>query len=347
MKIVSQDREPARRVPYSAVVEAKKETPVFTVSLDFELYWGLRDKRSIAEYRENLLGVRQVIPKMLEVFSQAGIHATWATVGFLFFTDTDDLRQRLPATLPNYTAPGLSPYRYLDEAETLDPLYHFAPELIDRIRQVPGQEVGTHTFSHYYCLEAGQTKEAFRDDLAAAARAAASRGLTLRSLVFPRNQWNPDYLSLLNDLGICCSRGNESSWAYQASDGEGQHLVQRAMRLLDSYLNLTGHHTFPLKACIANALFNFPASRFLRPYSPRIASLEGLRLRRIKRAMDDAAQHQRIYHLWWHPHNFGRNIDQNIAFLRRIAEHFVALHQRYGMQSLNMGELAELGDGSD
>jgi len=284
---------------------------------------------------------------MLDIFSQAGIHATWATVGFLFCRDTNDLRQQLPATLPNYTVASLSPYRYLDEAEILDPLYHFAPKLIDSISQVPGQEVGTHTFSHFYCLEAGQSKEAFRDDLTAAARVAARQGLTLHSLVFPRNQWNPDYLSLLNTLGIRCFRGNEPSWVYQASDSEGQHPVLRAVRILDSYLNLTGHHTYPLKACTANAPFNFPASRFLRPYSPRIAWLDGLRLRRIKRAMDDAATHQRIYHLWWHPHNFGRNIDQNIAFLRRIAEHFVSLRQRYGMQSLNMGELAQLGTVND
>jgi hypothetical protein len=316
---------------------------VFTVSLDFELFWGMRDKLSLEEYGENLLGVQQAIPKMLDLFSKAGIHATWATVGFLFCRNTDDLRQQLPATLPNYSDPNLSPYRYLDAAGKLDPLYHFAPELIDRISQVPGQEVGTHTFCHYYCLEAGQSKDAFRDDLACAARVAARQGVTLRSLVFPRNQWNPEYLSLLNTVGIRCFRGNESSWVYKASDAQGQRPLRRAVRLLDSYFNLTGHHTYPLKACIANTPFNFPSSRFLRPYSRRLASLDGLRLRRIKRAMDDAAQHQRIYHLWWHPHNFGSNIDHNIAFMSRIAEHYVTLRQRHGMQSLNMGELANLG----
>ena len=33
---------------------------VFTVSLDFELYWGLRDKRTISEYEANLKGVKKL-----------------------------------------------------------------------------------------------------------------------------------------------------------------------------------------------------------------------------------------------------------------------------------------------
>ena len=55
------------------------------VSLDFELHWGVRDVKTVAQYRENLLGVRRAIPALLATFADYGIHATWATVGFLFF----------------------------------------------------------------------------------------------------------------------------------------------------------------------------------------------------------------------------------------------------------------------
>ena len=58
---------------------------VFVVSLDFELYWGVRDKLNIEQYGDNLLGVRKAIPEILRVFENSNIHATWATVGFLFF----------------------------------------------------------------------------------------------------------------------------------------------------------------------------------------------------------------------------------------------------------------------
>lgn len=45
----------------------------------------------------------------------------------------------------------------------------------------------------------------------------------------------------------------------------------------------------------------------LRPYSPRLSFLEGLRLRRIRHEMVHAAKKGELYHLWWHPYNFGAN----------------------------------------
>src|SRR5262245_13071649 len=64
-----------------------QNTPAFgalVISLDFELHWGVRDKRPVdGSYRENLLGAREAIPRMLDLFEEFGIAATWATVGFL------------------------------------------------------------------------------------------------------------------------------------------------------------------------------------------------------------------------------------------------------------------------
>ena len=70
---------------------------------------------------------------------------------------------------------------------------------------------------------------------------------------------------------------------------------------------------------------NVAASCFLRPYAPALERLEPLRLRRIASALDQAAKTNRIFHLWWHPHNFGAHLDENIAFLRKILERFSEL----------------------
>ena len=88
---------------------------IFTVSLDFELYWGIRDKRSIEQYKHNLQGVRKAVPEMLRLFSDNDIHATWATVGFIFFNDADDLNRNIPKLLPTYHREELSPYKYIKE----------------------------------------------------------------------------------------------------------------------------------------------------------------------------------------------------------------------------------------
>lgn len=315
---------------------------IFTISLDFELYWGVRDKRGIDQYKDNLLGVRKAIPEILQVFGDNNIHATWATIGFIFFENSDDLSNDINKLLPTYSRKELSPYNYMAESSGLDPIYHFAPELIELIVKQKGQEIGTHTFSHYYCLEEGQSLEQFEEDILTAVNVAQRKNISIKSLVFPRNQWNTKYLPSLVDLGIQCYRGNESSWIYRASDDEGQNKFQRAFRLTDAYLNLSGPNTYDLSACTQEKPFNFPSSRFLRPYSKKIAFLDGFRLRRIKHAMSHAAFNNKIFHLWWHPHNFGVNTKENIAFLTKIIAHYHTLHDNYEMASLNMGELCQL-----
>ena len=54
------------------------------VSLDFELFWGMLDVCPLEKYQENVLGVRRAIPRLLRLFREHDIHATWAAVGFLF-----------------------------------------------------------------------------------------------------------------------------------------------------------------------------------------------------------------------------------------------------------------------
>ena len=136
----------------------------FVISLDFELMWGVRDKRTIANYGANILGVREAIPAMLDLFAERGIACTWATVGFLFFRGKDELMAALPGQLPAYTDGRLSPYDDVARsgADEADDPYHFGLSLLERIRGYPRQEVGTHTFSHFYCLEEGAALADFR-----------------------------------------------------------------------------------------------------------------------------------------------------------------------------------------
>src|SRR3546814_18947846 len=86
---------------------------------------------------------------------------------------------------------------------------------------------------------------------------------------------------------------------------------------------------------------NVRSSRFLRPYKPGLKSLEEMRLSRICRAMRQAAISGSVFHLWWHPHNFGADIAENMAFLRRILESYRQLADEYGMTSATIAETAD------
>jgi peptidoglycan/xylan/chitin deacetylase (PgdA/CDA1 family) len=315
---------------------------IFTVSLDFELYWGVRDKRTLDGYGRQLLGVRQVVPYILDAFAHAGVQCTWATVGFLFFDRKEELLAYLPRERPQYREKRLCPYTELDQigpGEEEDP-YRYGLSLIRRIMTYEGQEIATHTFSHYYCLEEGQTESAFRADLDAAVRAAKRLGIIVRSLVFPRNQVNESYLGHCRDAGIIAYRGNEPRWMYQPEQSDRESQMKRACRLIDTYVSLAGPlGTVP--TVDPHGLVDIPSSRLLRPASARLRVLEPLRLRRIKSAMTDAARSGRVFHLWWHPHNFGGDLASNRPVLDSILEHYRHLRDEYGMRSLNMGAIAE------
>src|SRR5690606_7311386 len=80
------------------------------------------------------------------------------------------------------------------------------------------------------------------------------------------------------------------------------------------------------------------ASRFLRPYS-RNSVLESLKMKRILSEMTYAAKNGKIYHLWWHPHNFGQHTRENMVQLEEILVHFADCRKEYGFESKAMGDL--------
>lgn len=314
------------------------------ISLDFELIWGVRDRLPPdgGWYRPNLTGARAAIPRILDLFEAFGIAATWATVGCLFAHSRTELNQFRPATLPRYRDPRLLGYDDpLGDSEADDPL-HYAPSLIEAIRRRPRQEIGSHTFGHYYCLEPGHDRASFRADLASAVAIARERGIHLQALVFPRNQFNPAYARDIVDAGFRVCRINAAGWLYrEGADDRYFRPDVRAARLLDAYLGLAGSQVIAWDAIpFINGLCCLPESRFLRPFKPRLRALEPLRLERITGEIQKAARDRGVFHLWWHPHNFGRYTEENLALLRHILQAFQRCQETWGMRSLTMTDAA-------
>ena len=313
----------------------------FTISLDFELFWGVRANRELEEYQESLLGVYQAIPKILSLFKKYNIHATWATVGFLFHKDIDEIKKNSPKILPEYINQQVDPYRYLD---ALHAPYskefskmHCASELISMIDSETHQELATHTYSHFFTYESLKNPEAFSIDMKQAIEVALEKGYTLKSLVFPRNQVDVASLKKLESLEISTYRGNPNHWAYCDGDKPSKSLFLRLYRLFDTYVNISGHHTtIPI---LTKGVTELKASMMLRPYFSKLAYLEPLKINRIKKAMRYAAIHGQNFHLWWHPHNFGKNQEKNLKNLEEILLSFQKLQQDHNMLSLTMDEV--------
>jgi Polysaccharide deacetylase len=311
----------------------------FIISLDFELMWGVRDHATRERYGPNVLGGRQAIPTMLDLFQRRNVRATWATVGALLCESKDELVARAeraglsPAAIPRFEEIGPD--------ERSDP-YHYGASLARLILCCPGQEIGTHTFSHRCALEPGVTAEGFTADVATAVAQLGEWGLECKSIVFPRNQYGETALEVCRLHGLSHYRGNETKWFYAPAPGKEQTTARRLCRLVDNYIDLSGANVSRPESPGPDRLTNVASSRFLRPYIRQLAPLDGLRLRRITKAMEKAATTGGTFHLWWHPENFGKNLSENMAILTKVLDQYQRLKDAYGMQSRAMHEMGSL-----
>jgi len=310
------------------------------VSLDFELFWGMLDCSTLEAYEANVLGGRKAIPQLLELFRKYDIHATWATVGFMFAKDYEELRSYFPESnaLPTYAASGLTPYPVFDSIgkNELEAPCFYGESLIRLVADTPGQEIGSHTFSHYYCREYGQTLEQFAADMAAAKRIAEDHGYDVTSVILPRNQCEPEYTEVLRQLGFTAYRDEENDWIHEKITIRP---LKRLLRLADVYFPLTGLGGYTPQN--EDGIWNLVGSRMYKPILKPLRFLERVKLHRIKAQMRHAAKRGLTFHLWWHPHNIGVMTEAHMVQLEEIFGYYAVLRKKYGMESLNMREVVQ------
>src|ERR1700760_2591278 len=89
---------------------------IFTISLDFELIWGTLDKPKHVRFRRLCAIERdEVIDRLLALFNEYRVSATWCTVGHLF----------------------LDPKRGGPRANGADAPIFYGRDLVEKIRNCP------------------------------------------------------------------------------------------------------------------------------------------------------------------------------------------------------------------
>jgi peptidoglycan/xylan/chitin deacetylase (PgdA/CDA1 family) len=313
----------------------------FIISLDFELHWGAPEKWDLKEKSAYFLNTREVIIRMLDLFEKYDIRVTWATVGFLFASTIEEATHFQPSIRPTYLS---EKYNYYDlfkkglvgKDEQQDP-FHYGNSIIKKIISTKGQELASHTFCHYYCNEIGQTAVQFDHDLKAAQLISDKLfQKKLKSLVFPRNQFNNEYLEVLAENKFNVIRVNPDVWFWNKN-----YKFNFIVRAFDTLFPVSKSVTFKNSSIkTLNNIVLLPASRFFRPYTTKERLVQNWKLNRIKKEMLYAARKGESYHLWWHPHNFGDSTSENLNQLVSILEHYKFLNSKYNFQSLNMGDFS-------
>ena len=313
----------------------------FVISLDFEMLWGLAgwNNYQINAYKPHIEGSRQALMRIIDTLSRYNIKSTIAFIGGMCFESTNEFIETSPILKPHYHKAQFSSYesilKYVEQTNEYQLL--FCKDLILSLASNNLVELASHTFSHYYCLETGQDIDQFTADIQCALQHAKANGIDIGTVIFPRNQVSRSYLQACADLGITHYRGNLDTFLYRSETTPSRFSIRRILRAADTYLNISGSNDFRIQGGCKPR--NIPGSRFLRPYSSQLSFLEPLKIRRITKSIEHAAKHKKIYHLWWHPHNFGCNTDENISNLEQICDCFCRMQAKYGMTSKFIKEL--------
>lgn len=277
---------------------------------------------------------------MLQLFTQYETHVTWATVGLLGHENRAELLSANHTIQIPYKNKNFSPFPFTDKkiSSVQDDLLLGAAS-IRKILATKHQEFASHTYSHYYTLEEGQTDSHFSEDLEKMHLISQKFETEIKSIVFPRNQINTSFLELCKEKGVRAYRGNQENKFWRNSSFEKESSLKKAGRVLDAYVNIFKTKSYKISELpVQNGLINIPANRFLRAYTGS-AFLEKRKIIRIKNELYKAAKNGTVYHLWWHPHNFVKNLDASLIELEEILAYVSILKNKFGMTSLNMGEI--------
>lgn len=290
----------------------------------------------------HLKNVHEVIQRTLGLFERYDIHATWAIVGLLAHDSIYELMSKNATTELNYTNKSYSPFPL-----TKEKYGDFEPEIllgkseINTILNTNHQELASHTYSHLYALEKGVTVSDFETDCRKMSEIGQQLGLDFTSIVFPRNQLNPSFLTVCKQNGITAFRGNQETYFWNNSPFRKEGLFKKMGRVLDAYFPVSTTKSYKIDQLkLVEGVLNVPANRFFRPVSSK-NWLEKRKIRRIKAEMKKAAENQTIYHLWWHPHNFAKNLEASLAQLEEILAYAILLNEKSGFVSLNLSEIVE------
>lgn len=315
---------------------------VFIISLDFELLWGLAGwtPEQIPGYLDHINGSLSALDRILEVLKQYEMKCTIACVGAMNCNSVDEVRHKMPVKCPSYRNPLFSSsYSLLpDIGKRYKDSLFFCRETLKKLSENSLVEIASHTFSHYYCLEAGQTIGEFEEDIRLAVEEMREYG-RLTTIIFPRNQVSEAYLAVCRKYGFTHYRGNPDVFLYRPTCTQSRFSLKGALRLLDTYIPVSGHNCYDPDSLNGSVLKNIPGSRFFRSRSRYLSLLEPLRIHRVKSSMEYAARNGLVYHLWWHPHNFGVDTEKNIKQLQNICLYYKKLQERYGYRSCFISEM--------
>jgi peptidoglycan/xylan/chitin deacetylase (PgdA/CDA1 family) len=314
---------------------------VFTLSIDFELLWGTMHEQGPERFRAACaLERKEVIDRLLRLFEEFEVSATWCIVGHLFLSqcraENGHKHPEIVRPTPALLRQDWFAHDPCDDEH--DEHLFLGRRLVEKIRacRVP-QEIGCHTFSHVIFGDASCSRATAQSELAACVRVARAMGIELRSFAFPRDRVG--HLDVLREYGFTGYRGREPHWY------EKRKLPEPIRRLASlGGVLLAAEPPLVLPEWQAEGIWNIPGSMIYFPkHGFRRYIPVSLRVRRAIKGLNAAVREQKIFHLWFHPTNLADDLEAMFTGLRAILRHANELRGRTALAILPMGDLVAAG----
>lgn len=261
------------------------------ISVDAELAWGVHDRYPLSpsETRRVAAG-RPGWDRLVDLFDEFAIPATWAVVGHLLAEDADALQAGHPLSERWFDT-------YRREVDEHPEWWH-ATDLVEAVVAASaGHELASHSFSHV--VFAGATRETAEAECRLARTVGDGFGLELTSFVFPRNA--VAHREALASAGFDCYRGVRPRRLPAVPGLRGTAMLAGA---------LTGAVAPPVvrPRLDEHGLVELPASMALGgfrgpPWSILEATGAAPAGRLAELGIDRASERDGVFHLWLHPND--------------------------------------------
>lgn len=315
-------------------LEQKHQNGYFVLSFDTELAWGYFDKDGARESLFSRNGEREqaAIRRVLALCERYGIRATWALVGHLLHPKCEGCE----------ICPILAwktKYRSFNSIfETAHPLW-YAPKVIDLlISHCDRHEIAFHGYTHrtFTQMDTEQSKH----EIMVWNKLIERHGIKCTSIIFPRNAVAK--LEQFRMAGFNAFRGPEPEYSPLPGTRVGALL-----KALDYLLSISSPYIYDIdELYVMNGLLDVRGSAHLFDFNRRLElildslGLHFRRIHRVARAINQAAKHKKLFHLWAHPWEFRTEKDfSKLEYILKI----VARHVAQGrLESLTMSEITSL-----
>lgn len=300
----------------------KFDKPIFIISLDIELIWGIAhtdsDMRLLVNDKKCCRGA---IESLLNIFERYNIPATWAVVGHLFL-DHCEREDGIPhKDMPRFKKDWYScdPCTNIHEA----PLY-YGRDIIEKIlSSLVKHEIGYHSFSHVPFSEC--SREVAEAEINEGVKLANEFDIIFKSFVFPQDKIG--HLDVLKENGFKIYRGRIFK--------RGNKNQRVAIRKINGAVDLITAK--PVEPRLVDGIWEIPSSMLFFARYPFTSTL----LPRAKIAIYRAMRANKVFHVWLHPQNLlyhpslAKDLDNLLAFVFKK-------RKEGKIEVMTMGELAEV-----